>query len=199
MRATLFVLLAFFSGATFAHHCGSSVGTWQAYQGFTGVTQYPTAFAACEKLAADNQASHSTLNFVARHVTARECWMETVNRTTGALGFAGSVIYQACGNDHTGMGGFRTTLDVYSKSESPSGGTSGPTITGPVYQCTSGNCTIPITQTVTHVIDWPDSLTGLTAEKVADYSHVWGAFLLAAVLILGAKALYNRFRIDHHD
>ena len=39
----------------------------------------------------------------------------------------------------------------------------------------------------------------LTAEQVGDYLSLWGLFLVAAVAVLGAKAIYNRFRIDHGE
>jgi hypothetical protein len=38
--------------------------------------------------------------------------------------------------------------------------------------------------------------TGLTQAKVTDYMALWAAFLTAAVVVLAAKALYNKFRID---
>lgn len=37
----------------------------------------------------------------------------------------------------------------------------------------------------------------LLPAKVATYMELWALFLGAAVVILCAKALYNRFRIDH--
>jgi len=42
-----------------------------------------------------------------------------------------------------------------------------------------------------------DDNPGLTATKVADYMEMWSLFLLAFVLILGAKSIYNRFRISY--
>lgn len=49
--------------------------------------------------------------------------------------------------------------------------------------------------TVTVVHDF--SADTLTPERIADYMALFGAFLGAAVVVLCAKALYNRFRIDH--
>ncbi len=53
----------------------------------------------------------------------------------------------------------------------------------------SGACTV----TVVHEFN----AQTLTPERVADYLALFGAFLVAAVVVLCAKSLYNRFRIDH--
>ena len=50
--------------------------------------------------------------------------------------------------------------------------------------------------TVTHVITLAGS-ADLTAEKVGDYMQLFSLFLVAAVVVLCAKALYKRFRIDY--
>lgn len=55
----------------------------------------------------------------------------------------------------------------------------------------SGACT------VTHVLSLDPGM--LTVEQVTDYMALWMAFVVAAVAILGAKAVYNRFRIDHGE
>ena len=57
----------------------------------------------------------------------------------------------------------------------------------PIVVC-NGTCT------VTHTIT---PLPTLTAIKVDDYMQLFAAFLLSAVVILGAKALYKRFRVDY--
>jgi hypothetical protein len=54
-------------------------------------------------------------------------------------------------------------------------------------QCES-TCTVAIT------VQWP----AMTSDQVADYMQLWAAFLAAGVFVLVAKALYNRFRVDHH-
>lgn len=59
-------------------------------------------------------------------------------------------------------------------------------------------CTASCAVTVTHVVTL-DGFTGLTPEKVADYVELWGAFLVAAVVVLCAKALYKRFRVDYES
>lgn len=61
----------------------------------------------------------------------------------------------------------------------------------PVILSCDGTCT------VTHVITMDPAQHELTAERVADYQSLFAMFLLAGVLILGAKALYKRFRIDY--
>lgn len=61
----------------------------------------------------------------------------------------------------------------------------------PVTVVCGGACT------VTHVLSLDPGM--LTPEQVADYMALWAAFLLAAVVVLGAKAIYNRFRIDHGE
>ncbi len=65
-------------------------------------------------------------------------------------------------------------------------------VAGGVYaqtiQC-SGDCTV----TLVHEF----SAQTLTPERIADYLALFGAFLGAAVVVLCAKSLYNRFRIDH--
>lgn len=50
--------------------------------------------------------------------------------------------------------------------------------------------------TVTHVLTLEGS-TALSPEKVQDYMELTGLYLVAAVVVLCAKALYNRFRIDY--
>lgn len=55
----------------------------------------------------------------------------------------------------------------------------------------------PCRVTVVHVIDWNAATAPLTPEHVADYMSLWMAFLVAAVAILGLKAVYKRFRIDY--
>lgn len=51
--------------------------------------------------------------------------------------------------------------------------------------------------TVTHVLSIDPGM--LTPEQVTDYLALWMAFLVAAVAVLGVKAIYNRFRIDHGE
>jgi hypothetical protein len=57
------------------------------------------------------------------------------------------------------------------------------------------------TGSVSHGVRLPacdmDLEPGLTSGKVQDYMALWSAFLVAAVAVLAAKALYNRFRLDH--
>jgi hypothetical protein len=60
----------------------------------------------------------------------------------------------------------------------------------PVTVVCGGACT------VTHVVNVTG---GLDAEQMADLMTVWGLFLVAAVTVLCAKAIYNRFRIDHGE
>jgi hypothetical protein len=64
----------------------------------------------------------------------------------------------------------------------------------PVTITCAGSCSL----TVTHLIQL-DGFTGLTPEKVGDYVALWGAFLVAAVVVLCVKAIYRRFRIDHES
>lgn len=40
---------------------------------------------------------------------------------------------------------------------------------------------------------------GLSAVKVADYMSLWSAFLVAGVVVLCARALYQKFRVDHES
>jgi hypothetical protein len=51
--------------------------------------------------------------------------------------------------------------------------------------------------TVTHLVAVDLSGSGLGADQVADLFALWGLLLITGVLVLCAKALYNRFRIDH--
>lgn len=59
--------------------------------------------------------------------------------------------------------------------------------TAQTIEC-SGSCTV----TIEHEF----SADTLTPERVADYLELFSAFLVAAVLVLCIKSLYNRFRID---
>lgn len=43
----------------------------------------------------------------------------------------------------------------------------------------------------------PGRIPGLSATQVQDYVTLFGLFLLAAVTVLGAKAIYKRFRVDY--
>lgn len=61
----------------------------------------------------------------------------------------------------------------------------------PITVVCSGACT------VTHVLGIDPGM--LTAEQVADYMELWGLFLGAMVVVLAAKAIYNRFRVDHGE
>jgi len=40
---------------------------------------------------------------------------------------------------------------------------------------------------------------GLTPSKVADYTQLWGQLVLAVVVVLCARAIYNRFTINHGE
>ena len=51
-----------------------------------------------------------------------------------------------------------------------------------------GTCTLVIS------MQWP----ALSEAQVEDYMALWAALLGAGVFVLCAKALYNRFRVDHH-
>lgn len=55
----------------------------------------------------------------------------------------------------------------------------------------------PCSVTLVHTLDWNSALAPLTEEQVADYLALWSLFLVAAVTVLCAKSLYNRFRVDH--
>jgi hypothetical protein len=55
----------------------------------------------------------------------------------------------------------------------------------------NGSCT------VTHVITVDLGGSGLSSQQVTDLVELWGLILVAAVIVLGAKALYKRFRIDY--
>ena len=55
-----------------------------------------------------------------------------------------------------------------------------------VIECASA-CTV----TINHSFDT------LTPEKVEDYMALFAAFILAAAVVLGAKAIYQRFRVDY--
>lgn len=51
--------------------------------------------------------------------------------------------------------------------------------------------------TVTHVVSIDPGM--LTPEQVADYMALWMAFVVAAVAVLAARAIYNYFRVDHGE
>ena len=59
----------------------------------------------------------------------------------------------------------------------------------PITVVCSGACT------VTHVLSVDPGM--LTPDQVTDYLALWSLFLVAAVAVYGAKAIYNRFRLDH--
>lgn len=60
----------------------------------------------------------------------------------------------------------------------------------------AGTCTVVIE----HHLNWQDAIASpLTSEQVGDYMALWGLFVGAAVAVLVAKAIYNRFRIDHGE
>lgn len=51
--------------------------------------------------------------------------------------------------------------------------------------------------TVTHVLS--ASAGAMDPERVQDYLALFSAFVVAAVAIVCARALYSYFRIDHHE
>lgn len=64
----------------------------------------------------------------------------------------------------------------------------------PTYIECANTCTV----TIQHQLDWQQAIAlPLTSEQAEDYMALWGLILVAAVAVLCAKAIYNRFRIDH--
>jgi len=183
-------------GPALADHCGTSSGTWQTTAAIhASQTQYATPWEACvARVATENQAQ-TTFTHTAKHVTATQCLARSVQASNGAVSTTQFGLTQTCGNDASGISGLKTALQI------PASSSPGTTVnnTGPVYQCSTGNCSIPVEVSHTHNIAWPDTLTGLSEAKVSDYMSVWTLFLVAAVCVLCAKALYNRFRIDTHE
>lgn len=51
--------------------------------------------------------------------------------------------------------------------------------------------------TVTHVLSASDG--SMSPERVQDYLALFSVFVVAAVAVLCARALYSYFRIDHHE
>lgn len=89
-------------------------------------------------------------------------------------------------------GGPRTVAQVCEPA-----GTTPPTTTTGTVTATGVVCNGTCTVTIKHEFEHPTTAAPLTASMVGDYMELWAAFMVAAVVILCAKAIYNRFRIDY--
>jgi uncharacterized membrane protein AbrB (regulator of aidB expression) len=59
--------------------------------------------------------------------------------------------------------------------------------------------------TITHVVSVANTGTltviaaPLTSDQIADYLALWSSFLVAAVTVICAKAIYSRFKLSKYE